>query len=152
MSILASNRIQSRVSSTLYSETSPLVGAAPQTTQYKPRDTTARTFNLGLAEDGVVDMGIALRLTLDAECTVDLTAMHLEPTNSTGQTLWTGDLPADSRVYFLPERGSYNAGLPGQQIVDIVELRMPIHRIRLRITPKTEPTDGEIQLRLIRRY
>lgn len=152
MSILASNRIQSRVSSTLYSETAPLVGVSPQTTQYKPRDATARTFNLGLAEDGVVDMGIALRLTLDAECTVDLTVMHMEPTNSTGQTIWTGDLPGDSRIYFTPERGSYNAGLPSQRIVDIVELRMPIHRIRLRVTPKAAPTTGEIQFRLIRRY
>ncbi len=64
----------------------------------------------------------------------------------------TGDLPADCRICFVPERGSYNAGLPSQKVIDIVELRMPIHRIQLKFIPKTAPTAGEIFLRLVRQY
>lgn len=152
MSILAGNTIRSRVSSTMYTKDNPLVGTAPQTSQYEPRDTTARLFNIGLGEDGVVDLGIGLRSTLNAELTASLTVIETVPSTSTGQTIWTGTLPADCRVWWTPERGTHEPGLPLQRIYDIVELRMPLHRIRLSLTPVTAPTSGAIHLRLVRRF
>lgn len=152
MSILAGNTIRSRVTSTMYTKDAPLVGAPPQTTQYEPRDTDPRLFNIGLAEDGCVDIGIGLRSTLDADLTATLTVIETVPSTSTGQTLWTGTVPADCRVWWVPERGTHEPGLPLQRVYDIVELRMPIHRVRLSLTAQEAPTTGAIHLRIVRRF
>lgn len=154
MSILAGNSIRSRVTSIVYDATNPLVGSpgAGANTQYQPRDTSPRLFNLGIAEDGVVDLGIELRSTLNAEVTATLMVVHTVPSTSSGQTIWQGDIPADGRVVWLPERSTHENGFPLQRIYAIAELRMPLHRIRLTLTPKTAPTTGELYLRLVRRY
>lgn len=162
MGIFDPAKQSARVTSTLYYSGNATLPGALSSGYWQIRATTMRTYFLSLAADGVIDMGIFLHHTLKTAtvgvqltakliAAVDLTEAGI-PTIKNGQTLWADTLPADARFIFLSERGTSQPGTTTQKIVEVPELRQPLHKFILELTPLTVPDEGDLYMRLVRRY
>ena len=158
MSILAPNALAARVTSTPYHSGNRLPGQT--TADYDIRDTANHYFNIGMASDGVVDMGISLDNTLGVNVGVSLYALHDRTgvggaANSPGgvvfyTTAGSDDMPQGGRWWMLPEASTSVAGT--SRHIEVPELRAPISGLRLVVTARTAPTAGTFSIVVVRRY
>lgn len=160
MSILAPTNLAARVTSTSYHAGSRLPGQTAA--DYEIRDTTNHYFNLGMASDGVVDMGICLDSTLDAALAVSVYALH-DRSGVGGSTLSPGgilfttvtavdDMPTGGRWWMLPEATANVISGGTSRHIEIPELRAPITALRVVIAARTAPASGAFSLVAVRRY
>ena len=160
MSILNPATLAARVSSTSYHAGSPITGSAAG--DYTIRDDAAHFFNIGIASDGVVDMGISLDSSLDADVQLQLIALNDRSgvgssANSPGTILVStsagvDDMPTDSRWWILPEVSASSYGTASKRMIEVPELRAPITGLRLWVKARTAPTTGAFSFVVVRRY
>ena len=156
MSMFSSGKIAARVNSTLYHPGNRGLGnTAPGS--WEMRTDAQRPFVIDHAKAGVIDTGIYISHTFGVSMAAELlvaidTSEGGGGTGAFGQSVWVDTLPSDPRITLLPERGTANAGTSSRRIIEIPELRQPVHSFRLLLTPVEAPTTGELFIRLVRRY
>lgn len=166
MGILDPSTSAARVSSVVYSATNTMPGYGG-TSYWQYRTSATRTYYIDFASAGIIDLGLFFRHTHKAAgANVSITMQMVVALDfggtvgiKNGQTLWSGTLPYDARFAFVPERGNA-AGTEGtttQKVIEIPELRQPIQKLALILTPGTvaapvTPDEGDLWIGRIARY
>lgn len=157
---------QARVESSLFSSAAMTVNGVSlgntSATNWQMRTAALRTFYLPLASRAAVDLGLAITHTFQAAAVgLNVTGTlyaALDLTEATGaikngQKLWTGAIPYDARFVFASERGSGgDSSDPLKKVIEVPELRQPIHKFILELTPASVPDAGDLYVRAIWRF
>lgn len=109
---------------------------------------------------GVFEQNITIINNLDASLRVQLAIAYYRPNGDTNisfvgnNSLYIADVSISGNgfVAFSPEKGVSVNDEPDKKVIEVPELRQPYQMFKARLTPESEPTEGDIRILSTRRY